>query len=423
MSNLKSLKSFNVATHISSVIGSATSYLIYFLKKQFPEDFFKDTFVAGSLSSLNQKDESNDIYKLRKPTLIVKPVYTGENGIMGELPYWHNNYVYTLKPLRERNQYNRVLYDKENFIFLHSIPNRIKINFEIKIVLPTQMFGYNMLHSIKNLFESNGYFYIDDVKLESEVPKVFINCIANSLDLNLKNFEDQEKFESYLLEHSYNGIEQKRNLSTGNNEYSYKYPVNILVNSTDEPQIDLEKKDFSEEKSTVSFSFSFEFWTNSNFILEMKDIDNTTIPTGEDSDGTYKFELSIPFNWVKNEIGKYHLLYNRKFSCSMNEKIDKLNFKKLISKEIVDVLEYLKKDKKNDPDDVCFINIACNGKLLEKGVDYKVDWDSYDVLMLQPMANTTFSLLFYGDLEVLNKTNNTLINEDITKIKRKEDVK
>ena len=85
----------NVQTNISSVIGNATSFYIEYLKRLFPPGFFKDSFISGTLPSIER--EAKDFINRAKPTLIVRPEYNAESGIMGELPIWHNAYQYVFK--------------------------------------------------------------------------------------------------------------------------------------------------------------------------------------------------------------------------------------------------------------------------------------------------------------------------------------
>lgn len=169
----KKLKCSNIQTSISSVVGSATSFYINWLKNKFPEGFFKDSYVAGMLTSV--ETERRDIYKKRKPLLITKPEYAAENGFMETLPYWHNTLQYVFND--SDKYYTPVFKDPDKSISIHAIPDRIKINFPTKILLPTKVYGMNLLHYMKNVIEPGGHGFINNVFFENELPASFINMI------------------------------------------------------------------------------------------------------------------------------------------------------------------------------------------------------------------------------------------------------
>ena len=167
------MRSTNIQTSISSVIGNATSFYIEWIKSKFPEDFFKDTYVSGTLVSV--ETQRKDIYKKSKPMLLVKPQYAAENGFIETMPYWHSTlqYVYN-NPDR---YYTPVFDDKEKKIRIHAIPDRIKINFPTMIIVPTQVYGFNLLHYMKNIIEPGGHGFINNVFFENELPSVYMHYL------------------------------------------------------------------------------------------------------------------------------------------------------------------------------------------------------------------------------------------------------
>lgn len=167
------MKSSNIQTSISSVVGSATSFYINWLKSKFPQGFFKDTYVSGMLTSI--ETERRDIYKKKKPLLITRPEYAAENGFMETLPYWHNTLQYVFND--SDRYYTPVYKDLEKKISIHAIPDRIKINFPTRILVPTKVYGMNLLHYMKNIIEPGGHGFINNVFFENEIPSSFISMI------------------------------------------------------------------------------------------------------------------------------------------------------------------------------------------------------------------------------------------------------
>ena len=172
--------SCKISSSISSLLGNVTSYAESYLASKFPPKFFRNVYINDSLASVNLAGA--EIIKLPKPLLIITPQYTAENGFMEVLPLWHTAQYFTFK--NPRNNYNGVLSDVENNIFIYSIPDRVKINFEVKIKLPTVMYGYNVMHYIKQSFESTGFFYLNKVNLQTEIPKIYTWYIAKKFKLS-----------------------------------------------------------------------------------------------------------------------------------------------------------------------------------------------------------------------------------------------
>lgn len=186
------MRSSNIQTSISSVVGSATSFYMNWLKSKFPQGFFKDTYVSGMLTSI--ETERKDIYKKEKPLLITRPEYAAENGFMETLPYWHNTLQYVFND--SDRYYTPVFKDLEKKISIHAIPDRIKINFPTRILIPTKVYGMNLLHYMKNIIEPGGHGFINNVFFENEIPASFINMIFDiifneEVRNNNKDIEDQ----------------------------------------------------------------------------------------------------------------------------------------------------------------------------------------------------------------------------------------
>ncbi|QXN70173.1 hypothetical protein INTERNEXUS_133 [Bacillus phage vB_BspM_Internexus] len=387
-----------ISTSISSLIGNITGYARYFLSTKFPPDFFKDTHISGALNEIRM--ENVDIAKLRKPTLIMTPEYNGETGFMELLPNWHTTQYFTFK--NPRKKYNGVLYDNKNDIYIYSIPDRIKVNFNIKIKLPSELYAYDVLHYVKQTFETGGYFYLNDVSLQTELPKMYTKIIEKKLNLDPSKPDDREKLEEYYLANSYNGITEKINQSSGNSQYAYTYKTNILVNIPELPTYEKNENGLITDSTTVNFPFSFELWSHSNYIMETKDdpiIDTiSSEPTIEGR--TMKYDFFLPTHFIKEQYDSMHLIVHKQFLPDINTEVDILDFSPLINSELRGVIEEALKQKL-DMSKLLKARVLVDNKEIYEEL-FNVDWKTLNLITKEPMYNMTYTLMIYGDLKILN---------------------
>lgn len=393
----------NVQTNISSVIGNATSFYIEYIKKLFPTGFFKDSFIVGTLPSIER--EAKDFINRAKPTLIINPEYNAESGLMGDLPIWHNAYQYIFNNCKE--YYNGVLTDTDRGIFIYGIPDRIKLNMMTKIVMPTKVYAINVLHHIKQTIEPGGRFYLDNKYFENEIPTPYIKLILNILEekehrkFSLDNPDDIKYIEDYFNRYSYNGCISRRNLSTGNEEFAFKYKSNILMGMESLPTIDNVKRGKSDELSIITFDIEFEFETNSNFILQVPDDTKINKIESEndyfDSEGRYTFNITIPVDPVKEMEGDFRLRYKKKLIAEANVEIDRIPFESILSEDVLNFIKpHINKNtcqfKQNE--EAAKILLFTNSIKLGEA-DYHVDWAAMELLIHHPMGNMVYGFAFY----------------------------
>lgn len=400
MSMSEEILSCKVSTSISSLIGSITSYLLQYIKEKFPKNYFKDTYINDSLVS--NKIAFKNIIKLKKPTIIITPTYNAENGAMGVLPYFFSTKYFTFK--KPKKNYNGVLYDNINNIYIYSIPDRIKINYNIRIKLPTIMSGYDVVHYIKQSFDTNNSMnYLNNINLETEIPKIFVWYIAKKLNVDINTIEGRNLLNEYLQKNSYNGIHERINLSTGNPSYAYIYKTNILCNIPDDPSLEKNYNNKSVDNSTVEFQLSFELWTHSNYLMEMKDnIMKEDFPESNFTENDkLKYNLFIPTDYIKEIIDNKHLILTEKFLPDVNVEVDKLDLKLVINKELQEVIKEINNNHFNI-DKLLLVKIFANKDEIDKE-NFSVDWNTLELSTKHPISNRTYTLIIYGNLKLLNK--------------------
>ncbi|ALN97688.1 hypothetical protein Bp8pS_009 [Bacillus phage vB_BpuM-BpSp] len=408
--------SCKASSSISSLIGNATGYARSFLQEVFPPNFFKDTYIIDSLNEVRLEDDK--IIKLSKPLLVIDTQYTAEDSFMELLPKWHTTQYFTFK--KPHKQYNGVLYDEKNNIYIYSIPDRIKMDFNVKIVLQTKLSALNVLHYIRQNFEVGGRFYLNDVRLQTRIPKLYTTYIAQRLNLNLKNQVDRNKLEEYLFDNSYNGISESIDTASGTSKYYYNYKTNILTHFPDIPTVEVNTEGLVIKDSTVEFNFSFDFWSHSNFVMEIKD-DVPDIPLDLEDDGKMKYEFQVPTHFIREQIDNMHLLKYKGYEPDINTEIDYLQFERLLDPEIREVLEEAIKAKLNLKE-LFNVKVLLDNKELDEGF-FEVDWKNTTLKTKDPLKNVMYTIIIYGNLKRLNLIRKYIMDDRRDLIKTIEDIK
>jgi hypothetical protein len=404
----KKVVSSRISTSISSLIGNVTGYARYFLASKFPPDYFKKTYITDSLSEIHM--EETDVQKFPFPTLIITPRYNGElNGTD-----WRMNQQIVYKGKKGYN-INGVLHDSDNNIRIYSIPDRIRLSFDVRIVLASQMQAYNMIHYLKQVFEFGGYNYLNDIRLHTELPKLYVMHIADKLRLDVNSPDGREALDEYFLNNSYNSIIEKINLSSGNSQYSYGYNANILANFTDEPSYEKNSSGLVVNNTVVAFSFNFDFWSHSYYTMEVLDdeIDTTKLLELDNGSTAMKYDFYVPTHFIKEQLDNMHLIVYKPFLPDVNTEIDVLEFKPIINSELQGVISEAIENKL-DISKLISARVLIDNKELDEDL-YRVDWKDYNLITQHPMNNVTYTLIIYGNLKNLN-----LISEYISSGKKEE---
>lgn len=399
----KTIVKCETTSTFSSVIGNITAFATEFFKGKFPPGYFKKVIISEELNNIIMSEEK-DVIKYPHPYMVIRPELDLDNTFTQTLPKWYNDTHYVPKhSLRDKGMYS-VLRDEEREIYIYCVPTRIKINFNVRIKLATVMAMYNLVQTIRNTFIRETYEYLNEVRLQTELPKKLILTLAKFLDYNLSDSGDRESFIKYLNKNSLQGIEENINMSTGNSMYAFNYIVNILSSYPESPQFNKNIKNLVVEDTSVDFMFSFDLWIPNRFFMELPNnsIDEQII---YEEDDKFKYNLVLDVHYILPKIENKNLLIKKSFIPDVNVEYDELKFSSILNKELKEVLQLLKNENALS-EDIFKVIVMCGNKLLPREL-YKIDYENFVVKTYFPMINTTYTLLVYGDLETLNEISNT----------------
>jgi hypothetical protein len=395
---------------LSSIIGSVTSYITEYFKSKFPESFFKETYISTTMAaSAIQKD----YFEVKKrPYLFIQPQFDLTQGYMGDLPtlFTDTSWVY-LKKLRKN--YNLIFEDQNTGIRIFNAFKRTKINFRIGIRVNSELQGWNTISYIDQNFQTNGWFFLNKVFVQTQVPPFIIQNIANRLNYNLNENADLERMEDFMLQYSYNGIYMAKDLSTGNNRFMFRYPANILINYPDMSNQNRNMRQNVIQNSQIEYNITAELWTPSTFIMELDNMErfkNVKLTNPNDyEDGTYRFSLVMNEDYIPYTKDNRNILMKRNFLPEVNVEYDEVDLKSVLPLNVHKACDLLKKYKIK-MSKVFTIDLYINGRLLFPE-NYEVDEKDLILKTKNPMVNTTYTVVCYADMGILNRIN-LLMGED-----------
>lgn len=404
------------STTSSDIIGNLTSFMSHYFIKKFPNDFFRKIYISDSISN---KNLYRDLFPIQyKPYIYIQPQIELSNFFLGELPNWSTISFLVFKD--KSRSYKKIFQDSEEGINIYYIPSRIKVNFTVGIKLQTQMQAWDILSYMNQRFENNGHHYINQVNLQGEIPKSYMINICNIKGWNYSDKGDRIKLREYINQHSFGGIEEIINLSTGNPSFMYNFSPNILVTYPDLPSHDKEMRNLVTKHTQINYAFGAELWYPASYILEIKDynkVKNINNDYNEDIKdlSKYKYNLVVDHDYVKSNYEEKELLIKKKFITDVNVNVDKLDLSYILDDRMIEIIKLLLENNLN-PNKIFKIDLYTDGiKITED--NYKVEYDTLLLKTFKPISNQTYNLFVYVNLELLNKINK-LINDN-----RKDDIK
>lgn len=398
------------ANSLSSIIGSVTSYITEYFKSKFPEKYFKETYISSTMAaSAIQKDYFEP---KKRPYLFIQPQFDLSEGIMGQLPMLFTDYSWVyLQNLRKN--YNLIFEDPNTGIRIFNAFKRTKIQFRIGIRVNSEMQGWNCLSYIDQNFQTNGWFFLNKVFLQTQVPPFIIENIANRLNYDLSDPSDQERMEDFMMQYSYNGIYLTKDLATGNDRFMYKYPVNILVNYPDISSNNRNMRQNVIQNSQIEYQITAELWTPSMFIMELDNMERfknvKLIQPSDYEDGTYRFSMVLNEDYIPYTKDDRNIIFRRNFIPEVNVEYDTVDLKVVLPTNVHKICDLLKKYRIK-MSKVFTVDLYINGKLLFPE-NYSFDEKDFILKTKNPMSNTTYTVVCYADMGIINKIND-LMGED-----------
>ena len=407
MINNDKIFSTQLTTSVTQVFSSVTNILKMYLLNRFPKGFFHNIWLETANAGVKPtSDKDETAVKIVYPVMSISPKYDLGDLFMGDLSRWHNiNDILYANPYEE---YNTIINDMENKVRLMTVPDRIKVMYDVKMNFDSTIQQVEALHFYKKCFMGQ-YFYLNDVPLEVDIPTYIISFIAHANGYKLDTPENRTAFTEFLNKYSYGMILNRINRATGKRVFSYKFHANLLFSVPDKPSIDgVERNELVNGSSTISNQIGIELWIPGYFLLQ---IDKSKLPVKADVSNIIdlvdtKNSITMTFD-VKMDLDKMvnGKLFNQRvrYSTEPNVTVDTTDLKEYVNKDIIDLVEYLREKPEVDISDYIECILYCDNTKLSYDTDYTVNWYKYELVTKYLFPNSMYSLFIYIDQKKLNE--------------------
>jgi len=397
----KSIITCSVTNSACSTMSHVSAFAREFIEQFFPEDFFQSFYITTSSISNEQSqfEDDNNIVK-QLPQLSINPVYLPDYDDVfgGPFPMWRRN-MYQRFSSKDRYGYKHIFLNDEDNISISVIPQRIKFQYEYKIKCDSYLHKIDIVHQLRQKLNSNDIFYWNNVVLESQIPNTIIQSIAEIKKFDLTEETDKNCFLNYLKQFSGSRIESKIYTGTGNLTFTHLYSANILIKVESPPNVDgntKERETWGEGDPIIDFSLTMELWIPNNYKLECNSVPSKkyySTPNESKITVEHVFKLKPP-----STKGERSLITWTKFITDVNTKIDKIDISTILNKELIRII-----DESIEDHDIKFLDelfefvLYRNEIPIEYNKEFKFNWETKEIILLNPYLNYVYNLGIYVD--------------------------
>lgn len=402
---------------LAHTYGNVTSFVTEFIKGLFPKNYFKTVNISTAIAYKQfnvLKDGEKNYLKRNKPVLVVRPrIDINDNDT-----FLNGTYLTTrINDLYMEHGFSNLqpfVQDKENQIEFKYLLNRLKMYFDITIILSTQMEQINIAHYLKNVVRQERPFDLE-VALEGNIPRPMIEMYSQEVGVPIYNEEGSVKnFLDKLNSVSHYPITYKMKTSTGNEEFFRYYPAKIDTTLYGLNMDDGNKKNQVDDAFTIQFSISTEFNSAGLYyyittkIDSIKELNKKIVENqGEENElkplftVTNLFDIKLPEGWSQYT--------SCMFKVETEEKPDGMNISHLYNNSLRTFIKY--HNENGIPIDP-FINsvLLMDNTQLEPNVDYTIDFLTGEVVVNKLSIDATYRLIIIFNSTYVNNTVKSLYN-------------
>lgn len=254
------------SSSMSHTFGNVTAFITEYVKSLFPINYFRTVNISSTMAYREFNIFNNtrkEFIKKTKPILIVRPRVDINNDDV-----FLNKSLLTTRITdnfldRDFGNLQPFIIDEKTGIRVRYLLNRIKMFFDISILVETQMEQLNRALYLKNRVRQDLPFIIQTA-LEDTVPKQIMKSIANEANIDINNTKE---FLDYINSVSCFPVTYKMKNSTGNDEFFRYYNAHI-----DSIILNLEtdggtKKGVIDDYYSINFTIETEFNTSGLYYI------------------------------------------------------------------------------------------------------------------------------------------------------------
>ena len=405
------------AASLAHTYGNIATFANSWLLSLFPPKYFKTNYITSTIAYRDFATYNNnrkEFIKKQKPMLIMRPRI--EMDVQDELPI---NQTYLAQRIYDINNddietgnLQNFFFDKDNKRQIQFLLNALRINFDVSIVVETQMEQINLAHYFKNRVRQN-WEMCKVVGLESYISRDIMYLLAKDAgfaDVFTTSEENRiGEFLSYVNNNSMYPVTLKYKNASGRHEF-FRYHhshVNMAITglSIDDPS----KKNMVSDECIINFSLRCDFNTAGLYVyLSNNDTVFDEFNNEGIQDNLSEFATLIPvvtpqiYYTNRTMPNGWQVFTTPAFEIDTDEIPYPLDFSVLLNTSLNEAVKYHKKH--GIPLTVFMDAVVLKNERemkIEKN-EYYIDWDNLILYVNNCTRSTNYRFILLVNTEYLN---------------------
>lgn len=413
------------AASMAHTYGNIANFANQWLLSLFPPNYFKTDYINSTIAYRDFATYNNnrkEFIKKQKPMLLLRPRI--EIDIQDELPinqtYLANRIFDINNDDIETGNLQNFFFDKDNKRQIQFLMNALRINFDVTIVVETQMEQINLVHYFKNRVRQ-GYEMTVLANLESFISRDIMYLLAKDAGFEDVFTTSEEsrigEFLTYVNRHSMYPVTLKYKNASGRHEF-FRYHtshVNMAITglSIDDPG----KKNQVTDECLINFTLRCDFNTaglyvylsNNDTVFEEFERENLHLTdifreTSMISVVTPQkvYNRTLPNGW--------QIFTTPAFDIDTDERPYPLDFSVLLNTSLNEAVRY---HRKHGIPLTTFMDIEViknNRTMKPENKEYEIDWDNLTIYVYNCNINVEYRFILSVNTLYLNELIQDIVN-------------
>ena len=379
------------AASLAHTYGNIATFANSFLVSLFPPDYFKTNYITSTIAYKDFATYNNnrkEFIKKQKPMIIMRPRI--EMDVQDELPI---NQTYLAQRIYDINNddietgnLQNFFFDKDNKRQIQFLLNALRINFDVTLVVETQMEQINLAHYFKNRVRQN-WEMTKVVGLESYISRDIMYLLAKDAgyaDIFTTSEESRiGEFLTYVNNNSMYPVTLKYKNASGRHEF-FRYHhthVNMAITglSIDDPN----KRNMVSDECLINFSLRCDFNTAGLYVYLSN---NDTVFEEFQNEGLHDdltgsvtlVPVTTPQKYFTNRTmpNGWQVFTMPAFEIDTDEVPYPLDFSVLLNTSLNEAVNYHRKFGIPLTTFMDIIVLKGNREMEIKRNEYRIDWDN-----------------------------------------------
>ena len=413
------------AASMAHTYGNIANFANQWLLSLFPPNYFKTDYINSTIAYRDFATYNNnrkEFIKKQKPMLLLRPRI--EIDIQDELPinqtYLANRIFDINNDDIETGNLQNFFFDKDNKRQIQFLMNALRINFDVTIVVETQMEQINLVHYFKNRVRQ-GYEMTVLANLESFISRDIMYLLAKDAGFEDVFTTSEEsrigEFLTYVNRHSMYPVTLKYKNASGRHEF-FRYHtshVNMAITglSIDDPG----KKNQVTDECLINFTLRCDFNTAGLYVYLSN---NDTVFEEFERENLHMTDIFRETSMIS--VVTPQKVYNRTlpngwqifttpaFDIDTDERPYPLDFSVLLNTSLNEAVRY---HRKHGIPLTTFMNIEViknNRTMKPENKEYEIDWDNLTIYVYNCNINVEYRFILSVNTLYLNELIQDIVN-------------